>query len=413
MSQVEKSVIFRNMTLIDGTGQPPVQDAAVLVEGERIKMVGRAADFGSRLQDGEVIDLGGRTVLPGLINAHEHLLWRRGYGSFEERVVRQPSSKLLLKGLGHALVSLLEGVTTVRDVGSKDGLAIALRDAINAGQAHGPRIIAAGAPIAMTGGHGYGAVKVANGVTEVRRAARENLKAGADLIKLMASGGFVARGVDQPTAQQFSFEEMCVAFEEAHKAGKRTTVHCHPPIAIETAIQAGVDCIEHGGLVDQDTAELIAKSGRYIVPTLVALRMEIERGHEMGRPEWLIEVCRQRVPGQKRTFKAMLDAGCKIVAGVDSLGDLQMELGHMVDEGMPPMRAIGAATQVAAECLGIVDQVGTLEAGKYADLIAIDGDPLQDIRATRKVALTVKGGVIYRPDQLRAAIGPSLVTDFR
>ncbi len=406
-------MIFRNLTLIDGTGRPPVQNAAILVEGERITAIGRAADFGSRLNKSEVIDLGARTVIPGLINAHEHLLWRRGYGGFEDRVVRQPAAKLLLKGFGHALVSLLEGVTTVRDVGSKDGLAVALRDAINAGQAHGPRIVAAGAPIAMTGGHGYGAVKVANGVTEVRRAARENLKAGADLIKLMASGGFVARGVDQPTSQQFSFEEMCAAFEEAHKAGKRTSVHCHPPLAIKTAIQAGVDCIEHGGLVDQETAELIAKSGRYIVPTLTSLRMEIERGHAMGRPEWLSEVCRQRLPGQKRTFKALLDSGCKIVAGVDSLGDLQMEIGYMVDEGMSPMRAIAAATSVAAECLGVADQVGTLEVGKYADLIAIDGDPLQDIRATRKVALTVKGGVIYQPELLRAAIGPSLVTDFR
>ncbi len=412
MSHAEKTMIFQNLTLIDGTGRPPVQDAAILVEGERITAVGRAIDFGSRLNKSEVIDLGARTVIPGLINAHEHLLWRRGYGGFEDRVVRQPAAKLLLKGFGHALVSLLEGVTTVRDVGSKDGLAIALRDAINAGQAHGPRIVAAGAPIAMTGGHGYGAVKVANGVTEVRRAARENLKAGADLIKLMASGGFVARGVDQPTSQQFSFEEMCAAFEEAHKAGKRTSVHCHPPVAIKTAIQAGVDCIEHGGLVDQETAELIAKSGRYIVPTLTSLRMEIERGHAMGRPAWLSEVCRQRVPGQKRTFRALLDSGCKIVAGVDSLGDLQMEIGYMVDEGMSPMRALAAATSVAAECLGVADQVGTLEVGKYADLIAIDGDPLQDIRATRKVALTVKGGVIYQPELLRAAIGPSLVTDF-
>lgn len=413
MAQADKALIFKNMTLIDGTGRAPLRDAAILVEGERVKAVGHQAEFGSRMQDAEVHDLGGRTVLPGLINAHEHLLWRRGYGGFEERVVRQPAGKLLLKGFGHALVSLLEGVTTVRDVGSKEGMAIAMRDAINAGQAHGPRIITAGAPIAITGGHGYGAVKVANGVTEVRRAARENLKAGADLIKLMASGGFVARGFDQPTSQQFSYEEMCAAFEEAHKAGKRTTVHCHPPVAIKTAIRAGVDCIEHGGLIDQETAELIAKTGRYIVPTLTSLRMEIERGHEMGRPAWLTEVCKQRLPGQKRTFRALMDAGCRIVAGVDSLGDLQMEIGYMVDEGMPPMRAIQAATSVAAECLGVADQVGTLEPGKYADLIAIDGDPLQDIRATRRVALTVKGGVLYQPDQLRKAIGPSLVTDFR
>ncbi|HBY99364.1 MAG TPA: amidohydrolase family protein [Chloroflexi bacterium] len=405
--------IFRNLNLLDGTGRRPVVDAAILVEGNRIRAVGRAAEFGSVLEDASSYDCGGRTVLPGLINAHEHLTWRRGIGGFEDRVVRQPAGKLLVRGFGHALISLLEGVTTVRDVGSKEGLAIALRDAINAGQVHGPRIIAAGAPIAMTGGHGSGAVRVANGVTEVRRAAREQLKAGADLIKLMASGGFVARGVDSPTAPQFTVDEMRVAFDEAHKAGKRTTVHAHPPAAIHAAIEAGVDCIEHAGLADRETAEFLAERKILVVPTLSALRMEVERGERLGRPAWLVEMCRQSLPEQKRMFRALLEAGCMIVAGVDSLGDLQGELGHMVDEGMPVPQAIAAATLVAAQCLGVEDQVGTLETGKMADFIAVDGDPLTDIRALRKVALTVKDGVLYHPDTVRTAIGPGLMTDFR
>lgn len=409
----EKPVVFRNMTLLDGTDGGPLHDAVIVLDGERIRAIGRSTEFGSDLDGWQTHDMGGRTVLPGLINAHEHLTWRRGIGSHEERIVRQPAGKLLLRGFGHALVSLLEGVTTVRDVGSKDGLGIALRDAINAGRAYGPRIIAAGYPIKMTGGHGSRTGLTADGIPEVRRAARERLKAGADLIKLMASGGIAGRGLDQATVQQYSVEEMQAAFDEAHKAGKRTTVHAHPPVAIRAAVEAGVDCIEHAGLIDRPTAELVAKRGVFVVPTLSALRMVIEQGERMGRPGWLIETCRERLLDQPRFFHNLLEAGCKIVAGVDSLGDLQRELSFMVEGGMSPQKAIQAATVVAAECLNVADQVGTLQPGKMADFIAVDGDPLEDIRVLRNVVLTVQGGVVFRPDTLHVSIGPDLVTDFR
>lgn len=406
-------VVFRNMTLLDGTDREPLHDAVIVLDGERIRAVGRSTEFGSDLDGWQTYDLRGRTVLPGLINAHEHLTWRRGIGSHEERIVRQPAGKLLLRGFGHALVSLLEGVTTVRDVGSKDSLSITLRDAINAGRAYGPRIIAAGYPIKMTGGHGSRAGPTADGIPEVRRAARERLKAGADFIKLMTSGGIAGRGLDQATMQQFSVEEMRAAFDEAHKAGKRTTVHAHPPVAIRTAIEAGVDCIEHAGLIDRPTAELVAKRGVFVVPTLSALRMVIEQGERMSRPGWLIEACRERLHDQPRVFRSLLEAGCKIVAGVDSLGDLQREISFMVEGGMSSQKAIQAATVVASQCLDIADQVGTLQPGKMADFIAVDGDPLEDIHALRNVVLTVKGGAIFQPDILRMAIGPDLVTDFR
>jgi imidazolonepropionase-like amidohydrolase len=403
--------VFRNCTLIAGADSDPVEDAVIVVEDGRIQAAGPAADF-SDLPGGEERDLGGCTITPGLINAHEHLTWRRAFGDFTTRVVNRPAAALLGRGFGHALVSLLEGVTTVRDVGSKDALALTLKEAIEGGDAHGPRIRTTGAPIAMTGGHGTGAVCRADGVDEVRRATREQLLAGADWIKLMASGGFVARGVDLPESQQFSLEEMRAAFDEAHRAGKPTTVHAHPPEAIATAIEAGVDCIEHAGFADTATAELMARRGIYVVPTLSALRMEIELGEQMGRPAWLIEACRERLPQQRRVFGELLDAGCKIVAGVDSMGDLQLELEIMVELGMTPRDALRAATATAATCLQMADEVGTIEPGKHADFIAVQGDPLSDIGALRDVALTVKGGVVYEPDALRSLIGPALVTRF-
>jgi imidazolonepropionase-like amidohydrolase len=229
----------------------------------------------------------------------------------------------------------------------------------------------------------------------------------------MTSGGIAGRGLDQATMQQFSVEEMRAAFDEAHKSGKRTTVHSHPPVAIRTAIEAGVDCIEHAGLIDRPTAELVAKRGVFVVPTLSALRMVVEQGERMSRPGWLIEACRERLHDQPRVFRSLLEAGCKIVAGVDSLGDLQREISFMVECGMSSQKAIQAATVVAAQCLDIADQVGTLQPGKMADFVAVDGDPLEDIHALRNVVLTVKGGAIFQPDILRMAIGPDLVTDFQ
>lgn len=403
--------VFRNCTLIASADADPVDDAVVLVEDGRITAAGPSTDFGETPYDEH--DLGGCTVIPGLVNAHEHLTWRRAFGDFSTRVAHQPAATLLGRGFGHALVSLLEGVTTVRDVGSKDGLAITLRDAIEGGEAHGPRIRAAGAPIAMTGGHGSGGVRKADGVDEVRRAAREQLLQGADWIKLMVSGGFVARGFDQPESQQFSAEEMRAAFDEAHRAGKPATVHAHPPAAIQTAIEAGVDCIEHAGFADAATAELIASRDIFVVPTLGALRMEIELGERMGRPAWLIDACRARLPQQRSVFATLLDAGCKVVAGVDSMGDLQNELAIMVELGMTPRDALRAATTTAAACLRMEDEIGTIEAGKLADFVAVDGDPLSDVRALRNVVLTVKDGVPYRPAELRKLIGPALITEFR
>lgn len=399
--------IFKGMTLIDGTGAPPVPDAFVRVEGGTIAAVGRVSDLGEGAhQDGiEVIDVSGRTVLPGLINAHEHLTFKRYHGVFQDVVTRWSDERLLLHGAASCLVSLSEGVTTVRDIGGKGIANLLLKQSVEDGTLIGPRIVADGAPIAMTGGHGWQICREVNSPDEVRAVAREMLLAGADFIKCMASGGFVSRGQDEPNSQQLTTEEMRAAFDEAHKVGRRTTVHAHPPVAIRAAIEAGVDCIEHGGLIDEPTAELMAKKGIFLVPTLSALRITAEKGAEMGRPAWLVHVSRERAPLQIETFSKAVRAGVPVVTGVDSIGEMIREMELLLEGGLTPMDTLVAATSRAAKCLDIADSIGTVQVGKCADLIVTDGDPLKDVRAIGKLDWVIKGGVRYRPAELQAMIG--------
>jgi imidazolonepropionase-like amidohydrolase len=374
------------------------------VEGDKITAVGKASELG-QANGAEVLDVSGRTVLPGLINAHEHLTFKRYHGVFQDVVTRWSDERLLLHGAASCLVSLSEGITTVRDIGGKGLSNLLLKQSVEDGTLIGPRIVADGAPIAMTGGHGWQVSREVNSPDEARAAAREMLLAGADFIKCMASGGFVSRGQDQPDAQQLTTEEMAAAFDEAHKVGRRTTVHAHPPVAIRAAIEAGVDCIEHGGLIDDATAELMAKKGIFLVPTLSALRITAEKGAQMGRPAWLVEVSRQRAPSQIATFAKSVRAGVPIVTGVDSIGEMVREMELLLEGGLSPMDTLVAATGRAARCLDIADTVGTVEVGKMADLIVVDGDPLTDVRTLDKLDWVIKGGVRYRPADLREMIG--------
>ncbi len=399
--------ILKGMTLIDGTGAPPIPNAFVQVEGDKITGVGRVSDLGEGHRgDGiEVIDVSGRTVLPGLINAHEHLTFKRYHGVFQDVVTRWSDARLLLHGAASCLVSLSEGITTVRDIGGKGICNLLLKQSVDDGTLVGPRIVADGSPIAMTGGHGWQISCEVNSPDEARAAARDLLMAGADFIKCMASGGFVSRGEDQPNSQQLTTEEMRAAFDEAHKAGRRTTVHAHPPVAIRAAIDAGVDCIEHGGTIDEPTAELMAKKGVFLVPTLSALRITAEKGAQMGRPAWLVQISHERAPSQIATFSKAVRAGVQVVTGVDSIGEMAREIELMLEGGMSPMDTLVAATSRAAKCLDVADTVGTVETGKCADLIVVDGDPLRNVRALEKLDWIIKGGVRYRPAELQAMIG--------
>ncbi len=342
--------------------------------------------------------------MPGLINCHQHLDNRHGYGSYHTRAA-QEIPYLVARAARNALLDLQEGVTTIRDVASRHGTNLHVKQAIEDGMLLGPRVVACGQPIAMTGGHGWHLCIEADGVAEVRKAARELLKRGADLIKCMASGGFISIGVDQPWSPQLTIEEMHAAFDEAHKAGKPTTVHAHPPEAIQWAVEAGVDCIEHGALIDRESAELLVEKGIWLVPTLGESYIIAHRGEEYGRPAWLAQLCREKLEDRATHFGNAVEAGVKMAVGTDVIGTMAEEIQLMVEGGVGVMDALVAATRNGAEVCGLLDRTGTLEEGKWADLIVLDGDPLEDLSALNQVTYVFKQGVRYRPAELAIATG--------
>lgn len=401
------ATILKNGVLIDGSGRDPIPSAIVIIRGDKIEAVGSLAESDPTAFEGpdhEVIDVGGKVIMPGLINAHEHLDIHWGKGPHEERAA-QPITWHLLRAVRNALLALQEGVTTVRDMSSKQGTNLAMRKAVAKGMIVGPRIVACGQAISTTGGHGHLRAIEADGPDEMRKAARRLLKAGADFIKVMASGGYIDPSKDQPWSPQASEEEMRGAFEEAKKAGKKTTVHAHPPAAIRAAIAAGVDCIEHGGLMDRETAELMAQEGTYLVPTLGESWEIAHRGEELGRSDWLIESCQQHLESGMKTFELAVQAGIKMAVGTDVAGSMALEMELMQRGGLSAMEVLVAATRNGAELCDLADQIGTLEVGKLADLIVIDGDPLRDMRDMSKVDLVLKEGKMYYPAELAKATG--------
>ncbi len=397
--------VLHGGSVLDGTGAKPIRQGVVVIENGRIKAVGREADFGKNGWSGyEVIDVGGATIMPGLINCHEHLEVRHGYGTFQERAA-QSTDWGLMRAVRNSLMALQEGCTTVRDVGSKPGVNFTVKRAIKVGLIIGPRVVTCGRPLGMTGGHGWQICQVVDGPEAVRQAARENLRDGADLIKCMASGGYVTQGTDAPWSPQYTIEEMRGAFEEAHKAGKKTTVHAHPPAAICAALEAGVDCIEHAGLVDRPTADLLAKRGIPVVPTLVESWDMAERGLELGRPQWLVEHSKNHLDTRLSIYKNLVDAGCKLATGTDVLGTVWREMEIMAMGGLSNMDVILAATRNGADICDLLSETGTLEQGKSADMVIVDGDPVADLAAMRRVRMTIMQGKVYRPADLAAATG--------
>ncbi|MDR7543078.1 MAG: amidohydrolase family protein [Armatimonadota bacterium] len=391
-------------TVIGGKGDEPLPHAVVVFEGDTITKVGRLEEVGAPAASDVVIDVSGRYVIPGLINAHEHLDTRHGVRSFWERAA-EPTEYLVLRASRNCLSSLIEGVTTVRDVGGKGATSFTVRKAIEAGLIKGPRVYSCGQPIAMTGGHGDAICFVADGVDAVRHAAREMLRRGADLVKCMASGGFVSQGHDQPASPQYTVDELRAAFDEAHWQNRPTTVHAHPPAAIRRAIEAGVDCIEHAALVDQPTAELLAEKRIPVVPTMAESWVIAHRGKELGRPQWLIDVSASHLEDRMRHYRYLVAAGVRLGCGTDVAGFMHEEMLLMHKGGLSAMQVLRAATRTNAEILGIADRAGTLEPGKWADVVVLDADPLADLNAVRAVRMVIKAGEVYDPAALRAAMG--------
>jgi imidazolonepropionase-like amidohydrolase len=393
-------IVFRRVAVIDGTGAAPRPDQWVVVEDARITASGPEplpASHPAAADRVTEIDGSGHTLLPGLINCHVHLC---NDGSADTvRQVRDDSVPIAtlraVKNLGIALAS---GVTTVRDCGAADEVAIELARAVADGLITGPRILAAGRVITMTGGHGHFIGREADGPDAVRRATRAELKAGAHFIKAMATGGVLTPGVE-PDHSGLAEDELLWVARTAHSAGRRTACHAIGGAGIKNALRAGIDSIEHGFHLDDEALELAVGNGTFLVPTLVAIESITANAGRPELPDWVIRKARTESGAHRAAFAAAVAAGVNIAAGTDAgtpfnpHGDLARELGLMVDYGMTPMQAIVAATANAARNLDL-PEVGTIRDGLQADLILVAGDPAADISRLGQVALVMRHGQV-------------------
>ena len=385
-------IAIKARQVIDGTGRDSIRDGVVLVDGERIAAVGPAAEVAIP-REAEVLDLGDQTLLPGLVDAHSHGPLAPGEGN-QPGQWQAPDAALTIRALRHLRRDLRTGVTTMRLMGDKNFNDLVYRRAIEAGEVPGPRLIVSTRAIRASNGHGGSAIP-ADGPDEVRRSARENLRAGADLIKLFVTGG-VSSLAGSPYAPLYTRAEIEAAVDEAHRAGKPVAAHAHGGPGARWCIEAGVDTIEHGALLSREDCELMARRGTWLVMTnaIACHPTGIEQG-DRGNPQIVAKLHQVR-DKVAETFRTAREAGVKLTFGTDAMhGLLPFELELFVRFGGSPLEAIVAGTKRAAEACRLDDRVGTLEAGKLADAISVRGDPLQDIRDLTKVGLILKGGVRF------------------
>jgi len=390
-------LILRDAQIIDGYGDVQAR-GFVVIEKNRIVEVGKGPGP-SKKNGHEAIDLDGRCLLPGMIDCHVHLCID---GSADPMQSMQKDSPVMitLKAARHAHLSLLAGVTTVRDLGSMSGISGALRDAINLGIATGPRVVTTNQAVCITGGQGWQFSRQADGADGVRQAVREQIRAGADAIKMMSTGGVITQGVE-PGSPQFTLEELKAGVEEAHKAGRKIAAHAQGNEGIKNSLRAGFDTIEHGIFLDDEAIELFLEKKATLVPTLSAPFNIMEKGEKSGIPTFIIEKTRKVKDAHVESAKKAYKAGITIASGADSgtpfngHGENLKELELLVGIGLTPMEAISSATRIASETVGLGNQIGTIEQGKLADLIVLEGDPLQNItllQEKEKVVIVMKDG---------------------
>jgi imidazolonepropionase-like amidohydrolase len=386
------TLVLSGARIIDGTGTEPVRGRSVVVEKGIITAVVEDA----RAPRGNGVDLAGHTLLPGLINCHVHLCL--GAEADPVRPLREePLGLTAIKALLRARETARAGVTTVRDLGGREYVEIAVRRAIQEGLIDGPRIVAAGRPVCMTGGHGHWLAREADGPDDARKAVREQLKAGADVIKIIATGGVMTPGVE-PGSPQLTLDEMRAAIEEARKAGRRTAAHAMASSGISDAIAAGITSIEHGIYLTEEIVAHMRRDGTFLVPTLNAPAAIASGGLAAGIPDFMVRKSEVVVPAHVASFQLAHRAGVRIAAGADSgtplnfHGSLLPELTLMVKYGMTPLEAIRAATVTAADCLGLGEVTGRVAPGYAADLIAVAGDPAERIEALADLKLVLVSG---------------------
>ena len=399
---------IRSALLIDGTGAWQ-ERATVVVDDSRITAIG--PDARVKIPKGSpVIEGKGRTLLPGLIDCHVHYCLDASPDSIQS-LERDDPTVTAVKAVAHARATLEAGITTVRDVGSRDHISISVTRAIRNGIVPGPRTLNAGLAICMTGGHAWFIGRQADGPEEVVKAVREQIRAGADVIKLIATGGVLTPGVS-PGAAQLTFEELHAAVEEAARAGRRVAAHAHGAEGMKNAIRAGVHSIEHGTLMDEEALELFLVHKTFLVPTLSAIQSGMEHGKKGGMPDYALEKCAMMVDSLRATFRKAAKAGVRIAMGTDAgtpfnpHGRNAQELRRMVHLGLAPMQAIEAATRSAASLLGLDHEIGTIEIGKQADLLLMHGNPLDDIALLEdpaRIEWVIQSGKIVRGSEREVA----------
>jgi imidazolonepropionase-like amidohydrolase len=395
----ESTYLIRDVTLIDGLGGEPVHGAAVLVDGERIAWLGPAARAPG-IGDGRVVDGRGHSLLPGMINCHAHLC-NDGAADLFAQVVNDSVPIATIRAVLNAKLALEAGVTTIRDCGAASQIALEIARAVDQGLIVGPRVRAAGRVVTMTGGHGHFIGREADGPDEVRKAVRAEIKGGAHFIKVMATGGVLTPGVD-PSQTTFQPEELQAAVEEAHKAGRPIASHAIGNRGIKNALRAGIDSIEHGFYLDDEAVNLALQNDAYMVPTLIAVDQIVNNGADGGIPDWVVRKAESEAGHHRESFAMAVRSGMRIAAGTDAgtpfnpHGDLGLELAKMVEFGLSEMAAVVAATSAAARLLRIDHLVGSVQVGRQADLLLVEGDPLTDITAMRRPALVMKAGTVYR-----------------
>ena len=404
--QATTRTLVRAGHVLDVKAGKLMDDETIIVTGDTITGLMPTARVVPHAGD-KVIDLGKLTVLPGLIDVHTHITFDTNFDPYHE--VTQTDGKEAITGVANARTTLLAGITTVRNVGAHGFTDVDLRDAIDAGQVPGPHMQVSGPLLGITGGHcddnllpyRYHAVAdgVADGIAQVQHQVRENIKYGADLIKICATGGVLSKG-DDPQASQYTLEELKAIVADAHRLGRRVAAHAHGAQGILWATEAGVDSIEHGSYIDDAGIAAMKAHGTYLVPTLYLEDWMIEKGH---LPPFYQQKMKDVSAVAKGNIKRAMQAGVKIAMGTDAAvyphGLNAHELDVYVNQlGMTPLAALQTATINAADLMGWTAKTGTLEAGKWADMIGVDENPLKDIRVLQDVKFVMKGGVVYKDE---------------
>jgi imidazolonepropionase-like amidohydrolase len=398
-------IAVRAARLINGRSAAPIAPAVVVIRGERIEAVGAGVPIPSGAR---VIDLGNATLLPGLIDLHTHLTSTGVH--WEDELLKTTPGQAALHGAQNARITLMAGFTTCRDMGPTwPFVDIDLRKAIDEGVVVGQRLLASGNYVSPTGGAGdarqfsiYVDVPIvrnlADGPDEIRKAVRTNLKQGADFIKILGTGAVLSKGAP-PGSQQYTEEEMHVAVEEAARWGRHVAAHVHGTDGIKAAIRAGVHTVDHGSMMDEEAVGLLRSHHAYFVPTLYTSEaIAVDPNVPASEKARSLEVAELKDRSFQLVLKSGLPIGFATDAAVVPHGQNAREFAYRVRLGQSPMDAIVSATRTAAEIIGWSDRVGTIEPGKFADLIAVGGDPLRDITELERVTWVMKGGVVYKDE---------------